>query len=164
MQHSSWIYVFPPEYSHMSCNPDDAPENTMRMKFEVANTCVVSVLGKQSAAYDIVPWCDGKGASVYSLYVGTQPIAKMLRPAGTITSSVARIIAILMLWFILDFYSQFYGTILSPNIYAHLIARTYIAAILLVATTIAVNYLVFRPIYSLLYALIVLICYYLSVL
>lgn len=158
VQHSNWIYIFPPEFNHFSCSPTDPPANTMRMRFEVAHSCVVSVLGKQ-CAYDILPWRD-----IHVLYVGTQPIVKMLQPAGTITSSVARIAAILMLWFILDFYSAFYGTILSPKIYAHVIAHTYVAATLLVFTTIALNYLFFKPIYSFLYISPVFIWYYFVIL
>jgi hypothetical protein len=88
----------------------------------------------------------------------------MLQPAGTITSSVARIAAILMLWFILDFYSAFYGTILSPKIYAHVIAHTYVAATALVLTNIALNYLFFKPIYSFLYISPVFIWYYFVIL
>ena len=160
VQYNNWIYIFPPEYNHMTCSPTDPPVNTMRLKFEVTSSCVVSVLGRQSS-YEIVPWY-GKGSNreVHSLYVGTQPVAKMLQLAGNITSSIVRVVAILILWFLLDFYSMVYGTVLSPNIYAYFISHTMLVAILLVTSTIALNYLFFKPVYPLIYIAIVFIWYH----
>lgn len=160
VQHNNWIYIFPPEYSHMTCSPTEPPVNTMRLKFEVTSSCVVSVIGKQSS-YDIVPWFDkGSNRDVHSLYVGTQPVTKMLQVTGNITSSITRIVAILMLWFLLDCFSTVYGTALPPNIYAYFISHTMLAAILLVTGTIALNYLFFKPVYSFIYITIALVWFY----
>ena len=146
----------------MTCSPTDPPVNTIRLKFEVTSSCVVSVLGKQST-YEIVPWrAKDDSRDIYSLYVGTQPVAKMLRLTGNITSSIARVVAILLLWLLLDFYSTYYGTVLSPSVYAYFVSHTYIVAILLVTSTVALNYVFFKPIYSFVYLLIVVIwwCYF----